>query len=483
MSIAAVKTLLRHNQFVRGVTILAGGTIAGQAVAVLVAPFLTRLYTPEDFGLFAVYTSLLMFIAAIATLRYHLAIPLEEEDADAAHVAVLSIMLVLGFTLLSVLMVFLVGESLARLFSAPLLVDYLWLLPVGVVLMGLYQVFYYWNIRSKAFPVIARTKFIQAAGAAGLQLGGSAMGPLALLLGQVAGQVLGVGSLARLTLRRSKNTFRQVHVAGLARVGRRYRRFPIYSSWGGVANDFGLHAPPIFLAASFGTATAGIYALTHRVGAIPMSLIGHAIASVLLANATEVHRQGNLLALVRRVHQNLAAVAAGPAMALIVAGPDLFAVAFGERWREAGEFARWMTPWFYFQFTSSPLSSVFMVLEMQAQYAAFQLCLALAVLVGLSIGAYLNEPVAAVASLSALAGACYLLVGATLFRQLGAGWAYVLTPVYRELSLGTFLASPLFVAVLLEGDRFAVLAALVGSMILICIRYRRLLRSWTMNGD
>lgn len=68
--------------------VLVGGTTGAQLLAVLAAPLLTRLYTPEDFGLLAVYASLLGLIAVIASLRYELAIPLPTDDTEAAAVAV-----------------------------------------------------------------------------------------------------------------------------------------------------------------------------------------------------------------------------------------------------------------------------------------------------------------------------------------------------------------------------------------------------------
>ena len=96
-----LKKILPKNRFARSVSFLAGGTAAGQAITVLAAPLLTRLYSPEDFGLLAVYTSLLMTIGVIASLRYQLAIPLPKSDEEAAHVVVLSLFIVLGISLAS----------------------------------------------------------------------------------------------------------------------------------------------------------------------------------------------------------------------------------------------------------------------------------------------------------------------------------------------------------------------------------------------
>ena len=86
--IAQAKTHLRRllpkNAFARGISLLVGGTAGAQLLTILAAPALTRQYGPEDFGLLAVYASLLALIGVISSLRYELAIPLPVGDAEAA---------------------------------------------------------------------------------------------------------------------------------------------------------------------------------------------------------------------------------------------------------------------------------------------------------------------------------------------------------------------------------------------------------------
>lgn len=86
-SLRSLERLLPRNYFARGVSILVSGTAAAQALTVLAAPLLTRLYSPDDFGLLAVYASLLSLIMVVSSLRYKLAIRLPEDDGEAANVA------------------------------------------------------------------------------------------------------------------------------------------------------------------------------------------------------------------------------------------------------------------------------------------------------------------------------------------------------------------------------------------------------------
>ena len=138
-----LRRLLPKNAFARGVSVLVGGTAGAQVLLVLAAPLLTRLYSPEDFGLLAVYASLLALIGVISSLRYELAIPLPEDDGEAANVAVLCLILVVISTILTGVLVLLMGSVIAAALGVPTLAGYLWLLPVGVLLTGFYSLFNY----------------------------------------------------------------------------------------------------------------------------------------------------------------------------------------------------------------------------------------------------------------------------------------------------------------------------------------------------
>ena len=102
-----LQSLLPQGSFARGAIVLSSGSAGAQLLLVLAAPILTRLYTPEDFGLLAIYTSLLALAGVISSLRYELAIPLPKEDEEAANTAVLC----LGLIAISAL---LTGNTCAR---------------------------------------------------------------------------------------------------------------------------------------------------------------------------------------------------------------------------------------------------------------------------------------------------------------------------------------------------------------------------------
>ncbi len=356
---------------------------------VLAAPLLTRLYTPEDFGMLAVYASLLALFSVVSSLRYELAIPLPETNTEAANVTILSLLTVFLMTAISGLLVFLSGEQIALAADVPRLAAFFWLLPVGVFLSGVYKVFNYWAVRTKSFGDIAMTRISQTLATLAIQLFGYKLGGVALILGQAGGQGVGSLRLSRSTIKH--HDFSSWSWAGVRIAAKRYKQFPLFSTWGGLFNTAGTQLPPLMFAAFFNAGAAGLYALAHRVLAMPMSILGEAIGKVFFSNAAEAHREGRLAPLVEKVHSILADIAMPASLMLIIAAPDIFALVFGESWAEAGEFARYMAPWLYMVFITSPLSTLFSVLERQRFGMMFQAALLLVRLVAILIGAYWLE--------------------------------------------------------------------------------------------
>lgn len=368
--ITILKNLLPKNAFARGVSILVGGTAGAQLIMVLAAPLLTRLYTPEDFGLLAVYTGLLALFSVVASLRYELAIPLPENDSEAANVVKLSLLLVLLTSLSSWLIVVFVGDQIATALGVPKLSSYFWLLPLGVILSGNYKVLSHWAVRKKHFGDIAQTRITQAIATLAIQLTGYKLGGVALICGQAAGQGVGVVRLSRLALTNRK--FRYWDWKGIYKVSMRYKDFPVFSVWSALFYTAGRHIPSVMFAALFGVAAAGWYALAHRVVAMPMSVIGNSVGKVFFSSAAEASRNAELGRLFVAVHKILSEIAMPITILLLLLGPDLFATLFGNNWKEAGDLAKYLAPWLYMVFVASPLSPIFSVLERERTALIFQ---------------------------------------------------------------------------------------------------------------
>lgn len=471
---AAVNRLLPRAPFARGVGLLVGGTAGSQVLLVLVSPLLTRLYTPDDFGLLAVYSALLALFGVIASLRYQLAIPLPEDDESASNVVALCLIVVAGITLVSALAVFIAGDRIASLLGAPRLARYLWLLPVGVFFSGAQEALRYYAIRRKAFGTIASTSVQRSLVNIVMQLFGFKLGAFGLIAAQATSQGAGSISLGKLFFRRRQ--LAAISWAGVREQARKYQQFPLFSTWSGFLNTAGQQLPPMLFAALFNPAIAGLYSLANRVLSLPMSVIGSAIGQVFLSEAAIAHREQRLGPLVARLHARLAHIGLPPALLLAFAGPEVFARIFGDQWREAGTYARWMAPWLYLVFVSSPLSSIFSVMEKPKEGMVFQGVLFGTRLLALYIGAMSGSVVVTVACFSLAGAVCWLGFLFWLGHSTGCRGAEMALPTGRAAAVALACSVPMAAAVVTDApfamwwSAFALSAVFVGSRLAYMLR-------------
>lgn len=474
--LATLNRLLPAHGFARNVGILMGGTSGGQLILIAVAPILTRLYDPSDFGILAVYSAIVSVLIVVAAFRYELAISLPEDDVEAANIVALCAAAILCVAALLALAILLFGPALLTLFGASALGGIVWLLPLGVMLGGLFNVFNYWSIRHHDFKLVATAQIMQVIATAILQISTFKLGGSGLVLSQTIGQL--ISTIRMIMTRSGRQSFRSVHWQGMMQMAVRHRRLPLFSTWAALFNTLGNQLPALLFATFFGAYAAGLFMLVNRVLQVPMSVIGSAVSNVFLANASSAHRDGQAGPLVRAVFLRLYAIGLPPALLMAMTAPPLFGLVFGREWVDAGHFAQLMIAWFFLSFIFSPLSMVFTVFEREAAGLIFQVLLFVLRLAAIYIGVTNNDMFLAIAMFSLTSSLCYLGVLLWILRVASVSFASITAPLVRASLISMACVIPSFLVFVLEGEAsLAWLFALVASAGLILVAYTRMLRN------
>jgi O-antigen/teichoic acid export membrane protein len=269
---------------------LAGGTGGSQIIAVVAAPILTRLYGPQSFGVLGTFASILALLNVVSSLRYELAIAVPEEDDEAVVLVWLCFALVLISTCLTALGVVLLGDQLVGWLNEPAIKPLLWLLPVGVLLSGIYQPLSYWAIRCKQFGLLAQTKFRQSIFGVATNLMAAPLGTIGLLLGQIVSQSAGavaIFSHSSAVLVRSP----QASPIFFLKILQRYSHFGVYSSLAGLINVFANTIPIILFSSLFGSFYVGQLLIAQAVLLSPANIISNSIGQVFLQKASEAKKK------------------------------------------------------------------------------------------------------------------------------------------------------------------------------------------------
>jgi len=380
--------------FGRNVLTMMSGTFIAQAVPLAVSPILTRLYTPDEFGLFFVYMSLASIVTVLATGRYELAVMLPEKDDDAANLVALALVSVSLTCVLLFLVNWLFNKPMARLLGNPAVSPWLYLAPFTVFVAAVYEVLYYWANRKKQFKRLAVTKVTVASATAGVNLamGAARLGAGGLIVGGVAGQGIATGVLAGQIWTEDRRMLGKISKSAIRNAARRYKKFPQFSLPADSINVASNMIPAVLLSHFFGGMTAGYFFLTQRVLGAPLSLVARSFQDVFKQQASHDYAQfGNCKRTYLKTFKSLCLLAGIPLALFLLAAPWLFVFIFGTNWREAGIYAQLLSVMFFFRFIASPLSYVLYIAEKQNYDLVWQIGLFLATAASLLAGAYFDS--------------------------------------------------------------------------------------------
>lgn len=406
--------------FVRSAAVLGGGTVIGQVAAIAASPLLTRLYSPAEFGLFGVFTMFVASAALLASLKYEAAIVGANGEADASHLAVLSLGLILPMAVVGALL--LDGLSRFSLAGFGVLDDGLGLLVLSwaiITVWGASFVYRYWLLREGRFNVISEVTILQSVGRAVGQigLGVAGAGWVGLAVGDGLGRLFATIRAAVASGGLAKR--RLLRVAPVVGVARRYREFPLYLGPSTLVNSLALLLPVPLLTAYYGPGVAGAYFLVERVLAVPSGVIARSVADTfhhrLALSARKGPAAGKRLFL--KTGFGLLSLAIPIAVLLAWLGPGLFSVVFGSEWKQAGIFAAMLAPWFLARFSVSPLSRVVLVMGGQRIKLIYDAVAAVAVVSVIGLSGRMGTPAAdALLTLSFTQVLVYMVYAALLFR-------------------------------------------------------------------
>ena len=365
------------DMFLRPVLTLVGGAAAAQALVFAARPVLTRLFTPDEFGVLTVFVTLVTIFATVASGRYEDALMLPEDDAEAANVLSLALLCTAGAALLTALaLVWL--PTWEALLGGPSLRPALLLLPPALLLMGWSLTLETWQTRMSRFRTVSAGRTIQSIVSVGVQLGTgfAAVGAVGLVVGAGAGFAAAALWLGLAWMRTDGPHLRaHLRLGALPGLARRYARFPLYSAPAALLNVLASRAPVLLLAAFFTTDVVGQFGLAFGTLVLPLGLVAGAIGQVFFVRAAEAHRDGTLGALTLAFYRRLLVVTTYPALVVLVAGPALFAFVFGPVWAVAGGYARLLAVWVLFISVAVPLTRVFDVTERQRADLGFSVLL------------------------------------------------------------------------------------------------------------
>ena len=343
-------------------TLISGSGLA-QVVTLLSLPILTRLYQPEEFGILAVFLAALAVMTVAINGGYDMALMLPEKDEEARKILLLCLQIALlgsaGWGILS----WVFSEYFLTLLDIERIAPWHHLLAGSLLQEGLSQPLRIYLSRLQKYRVIALSKILRSSFQALISIGLGIKGYLfeGLILGFLIGQIAGLLPLGLSYARVEKPTIeKRVSISSLARKYKDFPQFALIANW---LNNASRYLPFFFIPILFselgtGEEINGWFQKADQVLTLPIVLVSMSIGTVFFERGAKAFQSGlaPLRKLTSQTLLQLLILGFPFLLVIMIFAPELFSWVLGEEWEEAGHYARWLMPWFYLIFITTPLS-------------------------------------------------------------------------------------------------------------------------------
>lgn len=358
------------SSFQKNVLSMFTGTAIAQLIPMVISLFITRIYTTEEIGLWALFTSVASVCGVVATARYEMAVVLSKDDSEALHVMGVSIIVNLLYTALLLVLFLVFSGMLAGLLRSEGIKSLLWLAAFFSFGTGIYQTLSYWLIRMKRFRLSALGRVAQAVVTAviTLLLGYWKVLNNGLILASVSGLFAACIWWVVPFFKAHPDVFQRISSSELKRVARKYINFPKFNTFHAFLNSLSGNFPVMLMAAYFSSKVVAYYGFSLRIVLLPLMLISNSISQVMNQEMAEMLNKG--ISIEQKVHKlmnKLVLFGIPIFVILLLAAPFLFSVFFGKEWYEAGQYTRILAPWLFMVFLNSAFSFIPPMLDKQKQ--------------------------------------------------------------------------------------------------------------------
>jgi len=357
--------IFRKSEILQNASILVSGTIMAQAIPILLQPFFRRYFSPHDFGVYSVYSSLIGILLVISSFRYEQAIVLPKRNRDASVLVTSSILFSLVFSFLLFIAIILFRKWIGGVLNLDDSDGFiLYLIPIGVFLLSVFQVFNFWLIRQKKFVKISVNKLVRRIVEGGAQSAAALIHyPKGLVLGDVAGQVGNAVTSAYQSVRCGYSP-KHFSIARSRELLIRYSDFPRYSLAPALCSTIGFLLPVVLINRFYLPEQAGFFDLAKLILSVPMALIATSISSVVLQKASESYRLGrSFVDELKPLTAIVFIISVAEVLLIALAGKDIFRVFFGKIWETSGIISQLLVWPFALNFITSSFTSLFVALN------------------------------------------------------------------------------------------------------------------------
>jgi len=420
--ILQLKKIRQKGSFVRNVSIASTWSVGIILTQFFLSPIITRLYSPEEYGVYALFSSIVVNIAVFGSLKYNEAIVLASSNRQRNNTVFLSFMFVVMFSLITCIIVFFFKDSIADFFQVKSSGDFLYLVSFGVLLTSTFEIFANINIGRKRYFNNGMSGFVNGLIARSYNIihawfiSASFTG---LITGDFLGKITGITSML-FSFNNLSSTLRSfwnsVSIKTMMVIAKQHKSFPLYFLPSSILIYLSGHLPIYFFQLQFGSMVVGAYALASSLLEIFNRFIPYALAPVFLQKATELKRisHNHLCQKAYRLFLYTLGISTIIFSGVALFSTLIFPILFGGSWEMAGSFAAILAIQYAFYFVAVALSEMYNVMGRQRFLLGNSVLTVLLKIIAVVVISYMglhDQDALLVYSLVSSIGGIFLIVG------------------------------------------------------------------------
>lgn len=377
---------------VKNFTKLLSANIIAQIIGLVVYPILTRIYSPEDFGLLNLFLSISSILVILSTAEYYNAIVLPKEEKKAISIVQVCLLLLILITILTTISIGF-SKQIASLFNTPKLAEYYWMMPIIVFTLGLWNILNYWYIRNTQYNNISSYLVSNSILSS---IGKICFGQAGILSGGMIYSIV-IAPIISLffNLFHIKNKLKLFFTLSYKEVikeAKTYKFFPTYSLPRSFINIFAGQLPVLLLTPIFGSHHVGLWGMALLLGFTPINVITRSIYQVLYQHiSNRVNQQLPISYFFKRFTFYVLGIGIPCFAILYWILPDLTTFLLGKEWITTSLYIRWMLPWLLCSILTSSTGFLADIFFKQKIGFAFELLTTILRCFGVGVGIWLND--------------------------------------------------------------------------------------------
>ncbi len=413
-----ISQITNKSEFNKNVFTLFTGQIIVQAISFFVGFIITRLYLPEEIGIYSLFIGITTILTIICTGRYDAAIVVEGDDGKVKSLLLLSLLISFWFNLLMFVFLYFFSNPFMNYFNIASLGRWILLIPFTVFVGSIIKATQNYFNRYAEYGKMKNSDIIKSSINSFFSVGLGLIKFLngGLILANVIGNIF---SALFLLLKFPKNFWKDIHlfysIQKLKKVAVQYKNYLTSYSLSGLLNALVTNGTPIFIVYFFSEKIAGYYFMAEKIISIPIGLIVASISRVFYQKASELYREDKtkFLALITNIQKKMILFLVPFLIILSVFAPYFFKL-FGDGWGYAGEMVKYFAILIFFSNVVSPVGTISNIINRLDILLYFNISIAVSRVVTFYVGSLYFSFEYSLLFSSVVVSICYLVFNIVL---------------------------------------------------------------------